>query len=244
MKRAHIEGLRKSDPITLSVLVQDLVRKPLVGLDTRSLADLFALAEQETLPVDLLRDLRKFREQMLREIADLPDGHVLQEWLEEFLGIPSERVPVVLRQALLGRSEDVGIRPETLALLERVEEHFAQNDAAGVEIVQTAVKTVQKGPNVLSPEERRKRRAATGAKRVPKTAADPAREKWIQADLLERLENYGSRGLKQAMLLAGAKHRAPWGDLKDTEIMAVLRDLERRGKVQKSTNRWAIKGRW
>ena len=244
MKRAHIEGLRKSDPITLSVLVQDLVRKPLVGLDTRSLADLFALADQDTLPVDLLRDLRKFREQMLREIADLPDGHVLQEWLQEFMSFAAARVPPVLRTALLGRAEDAGIRPDTLSLLEKVEAHFDQQAASEVEIVERAVKTVQKGPNVLSPEERRKRRAATGAKRVPKTAADPAREKWIRADVLERLENYGSRGLKQAMLLAGAKHRAPWEDLKDTEILAVLRDLERSGKVQKSTNRWAIKGRW
>ena len=244
MKRAHIEGLRKSDPITLSVLVQDLVRKPLVGLDTRSLSDLFALADQETLPVDLLRDLRKFREQMLREIADLPDGHVLQDWLEEFLGFSAERVPGVLRAALIGRSEDRGIRPDTLALLERVESHFAQQAAAGVEIVQRAVKTVQKGPDVLSPEERKRRRAATGAKRVPRTVADPAREKWIRADVLERLENYGSRGLKQAMLVAGSKHRSPWEDLKDAEILAVLRDLERSGKVQKSTNRWAIKGRW
>ncbi|MEC7241412.1 MAG: hypothetical protein VXW32_09245 [Myxococcota bacterium] len=244
MKRAHIEGLRKSDPITLSVLVQDLVRKPLVGLDTRSLSDLFALADQETLPVDLLRDLRKFREQMLREIADLPDGHVLQDWLEEFLGFSAERVPGVLRAALIGRSEDSGIRPDTLALLERVESHFAQQAAAGVEIVQRAVKIVQKGPDVLSPEERKRRRAATGAKRVPRTVADPAREKWIRADVLERLENYGSRGLKQAMLVAGSKHRSPWEDLKDAEILAVLRDLERSGKVQKSTNRWAIKGRW
>lgn len=244
MKRAHIEGLRRSDPITLSVLVQDLVRKPLVGLDTRSLADLFALADKESLPVDLLRDLRKFREQMLREIADLPDGHVLQDWLEEFMSFSADRVPPSLRGAVLKRSEDSGIRPDTLALLEKVEEHFAEQAASEVEIVERAVQTVQKGPSVLSPEERRKRRAATGAKRVPRTAADPAREKWIRADLLERLENYGSQGLKQAMLVAGAKHRAPWNDLKDSEILAVLRELERSGKVKKSTNRWAIKGRW
>jgi len=61
---------------------------------------------------------------------------------------------------------------------------------------------------------------------------------------MERLEHYGDRGLKQAMLLAGAKHRAPWDDLQEAEIMAVLRKLEKSGTVKKSTNRWALRGRW
>ena len=244
MKRAHIEGLRKSDPITLSVLVQDLVRKPLVGLDPRSLADLFALAEEESLPGDLRRDLMKFRDQMLREISDLPDGHVLHEWLEELMTFSAERIPGPLRDAVMLRKEDIGLRPDSLSLLEKVQSHFDSQAATGVEITERAVKTVQKGPDILSPEEKKKRRASAGTRRVPKTVQDPEREKWIRADLVERLENYGSKGLKQAMLVAGARHRAPWGDLKESEIMIVLRDLERTGKVQKSTNRWALKGRW
>ena len=245
MKRAHIEGLRKSDPITLSVLVQDLVRKPLVGLDPRSLADLFALAGEETLPTDLRRDLRKFQDQMIREIADLPDGHVLQEWLEDLLVVDASRFPSSFRDAVVARGEDIALKPASTALLLRVEEHFAGTAASAVEITEVAATRVQKGPDVLSPQAK-KARAQSGERRSTGRAVskDPARGQWIRADLIERLQNYGSRGLKQAMLVAGAKHRAPWDDLKDAEILAVLRELERLGKVKRSTNRWALSGRW
>ena len=244
MKRAHIEGLRKSDPITLSVLVQDLVRKPLVGLDPRSLSDLFALADEEALPGDLRRDLTKFRAQMLREIADLPDGEKFQDWLQDLLAVPASRIPDVLRQAVLSRVEDLGLRPATLELLEKAEQYFASQESAGVEITKRAAQRVQKGPDVLSPEERKKRRASGQTRRVPKVEKNPERSQWIRADLLDRLGNYGGQGLKQAMLLAGAKHRAPWEDLNDAEILAVLRDLEKAGKIKRTTNRWAVKGRW
>ncbi len=244
MKRTHIEGLRKSDPITLSVLAQDLVRKPLVGIDPRSLADLFSLADEESLPIDLKRDLCKFRDQMLREIADLPDGHVLLEWLDDVLGMAADRIPEVLRNAILSRSEDHALRPGTREKLVLVESHFNATAAVAAEITQPPVRVVQKGPNVLSPEERKKRRETTGRTRTPRVEKDPERARWIKADLTERLSNYGGTGLKQAMLVAGAKHRAPWGDLKDAEILSVLRQLEKSGKVKKRTNRWALAGAW
>ncbi len=245
MKRAHIDGLRKSDPITLSVLVQDLVRKPLVGLDPRSLADLFALADEESLPGDLRRDLLKFRDQMLREISDLPDGHVLQEWLEDLLVVDAARFPSSFREAVVARGEEVGLKPASSALLLKVEEHFAGSEASSVEITEAKVTRVQKGPDVLSPQAK-KARAARGERRSARrvVSKDPARSQWIRADLIERLQNYGSRGLKQAMLVAGAKHRSPWDDLQDAEILSVLRELERAGKVQKSTNRWSLSGLW
>ena len=244
LKRAHVEGLRKSDPLTLSVLVQDLVRKPLVGLDLRTLSDLFALADEESLPPDLLRDLRKFREQMLREIADLPDGEKLQDWLKDLLSVAAARIHGTLRSGVLSRADDIALRPQTMELLEKVESHFSTEQADGVEIVAKAVRVVQRGPNILSPEEKKKRRAAGQTRRAPRVEKNPERSQWIRADLLERLDNYGDRGLKQAMLLAGAKHRSPWDDLSDTEIVAVLRDLEKAGKIKRTTNRWAIKGRW
>jgi len=245
MKRAHIEGLRKSDPITLSVLVQDLVRKPLVGLDPRSLADLFALAGEDTLPGDLLRDLRKFQDQMVREISDLPDGHVLQEWLEDLLVVDAARFPQSFRDAVNARNEDVALKPGSVELLERVGEHFAGTAASAVEITERAATRVQKGPDVLSPQAK-KAKAARGERRTTRTpvSKDPARGKWIRSDLTERLQHYGSRGLKQAMLLAGAKHRAPWDDLQDAEILSVLRDMEKSGKIKKSTNRWSLCGLW
>jgi len=244
MKRTHIEGLRKSDPITLSVLAQDLVSKPLVGIDPRSLADLFALADEDSLPIDLKRDLCKFRDQMLREIADLPDGHVLQEWLDDVLGMTADRIPEVLRVAILSRSEDHALRPGTRDKLAAVEAHFNATAAVAVEITHPPVRVVQKGPSVLSPEERKKRRESTGRTRTPRMEQDPERARWIKADLTERLSNYGGTGLKQAMLVAGAKHRSPWGDLKDAEVLSVLRQLEKSGKVKKRTNRWVLSGAW
>lgn len=244
VKRAHIEGLRKSDPITLSVLAQDLVRKPLVGVDPRSLADLFALADEESLPVDLKRDLCKFRDQMLREIADLPDGHVLQEWLDDVLQMEAGRVPMVLRTAILARTEDFNLRPVTLEKLAAVQSHFNETAAVAVEITKPQVRVVQKGPDVLSPEARKARRVATGKTRAPRVEKDPERSRWIKADLTERLSNYGGTGLKQSMLIAGAKHRAPWTDLQDVEVMSALRQLEKAGKVKKRVNRWALSHAW
>lgn len=242
--RTHIEGLRKSDPITLSVLAQDLVSKPLVGIDPRSLADLFSLADEQSLPTELKRDLVKFRDQMLREIADLPDGHVLVEWLDDVLGMAADRIPEILRVAILLRFEDHGLRPGTKEKLDLVAAHFNATAAIAAEITQPPVRVVQKGPNVLSPEERKKRRLATGRTRTPRVEKDPERGRWIKADLTERLSNYGSTGLKQSMLVAGAKHRAPWGDVQDVEVLTVLRQLEKSGKVRKRVNRWSLTGAW
>jgi hypothetical protein len=244
MKRAHIEGLRKSDPITLSVLAQDLVRKPLVGVDPRSLADLFALADEESLPVELKRDLCTFRGQMLREIADLPDGHVLQEWLDDVLEMTAERVPMVLRTAILARTEDFNLRPVTQEKLAAVQAHFNASAAVAVEITKPQVRVVQKGPDVLSPEARKARRISTGTSRAPRVEIDPERGRWIKADLTERLSNYGGTGLKEAMLIAGAKHRAPWTDVKDMEVLSALRQLEKSGRVKKRVNRWALSNAW
>jgi hypothetical protein len=69
---------------------------------------------------------------------------------------------------------------------------------------------------------------------------DTRREDWIRVDVLSRLKNYGSRGLKQQIIVAGTRHRAPWDDLSEKEVLAVLRKMKREGRVRFSAGRWMM----
>ncbi len=115
MARAHVEGLRTSDALTLQVLAGDLLRYPLCRIDPRSLCDLLALSESEDLPVQLTRDLQRFRKQMLREYNDLPDGEPLAEFLKDLQDVDADRIPESLRMGVMGRED-----PESLPMVQQV----------------------------------------------------------------------------------------------------------------------------
>lgn len=252
--RTRIAGLRKSDPMTLSVLTQDALRKPLGGLHPETLADLLALAEAEGLPGQLTRDLGRFREQMMREVKDLPDGAPLEEFIAELEELEGERVPQSLRDVLAEREEEPALKSAAAAALAGFREGLAEVPPAPVEIVERKKVSVQR-PAVpsshRSPQEReRSRRTPSGSstprapRATPAAQKDERREEWIREDLLSRLQGYGSTGLKQAILIAGAKHRSPYSDLTDEEVRAVLRKLGREGLVRHSAGRWSAKGRY
>jgi hypothetical protein len=67
---------------------------------------------------------------------------------------------------------------------------------------------------------------------------DDARAAWIVEDVLSRLTLYGVRGLKEPIVVAGARHRAPWGDMTEAEVVAVLRRLKREERLRYSAGRW------
>ncbi|MCB9794189.1 MAG: hypothetical protein H6741_15850 [Alphaproteobacteria bacterium] len=227
-----------------------MLRKPLGGIHPETLADLLALSETEGLPVQMTRDLERFREQMIREVNDLPDGAPLEEFIAELLELEGSHVPETLRQALAAREEEPALKAPAAAALAGFRETLAEVDPEPVEIVERKKVSVQR-PTVpsshRSPQERERSRTRSPSGRAtpratPAAAKDERREEWIREDLLSRLQGYGSNGLKQAILIAGAKHRAPFSDLTDDEIRAVLRKLGREGLIKHSAGRWSAKG--
>jgi hypothetical protein len=79
--------------------------------------------------------------------------------------------------------------------------------------------------------------------RTPKAPVDPARVESIKLDLMDRLKTreYADRGLKEAVLIAGCRHRSTYKDLTEEEVRAELRRLEREGKIKHSSDRWIIR---
>ncbi|MEL6346872.1 MAG: hypothetical protein AAFV53_27410, partial [Myxococcota bacterium] len=76
--------------------------------------------------------------------------------------------------------------------------------------------------------------------RMTASQVDDRRAEWIEEDVIDRLSNYGNRGLKESIIVAGSRHRASWEDLSEAEILAVLRRLKRESKVRYSAGRWMI----
>jgi hypothetical protein len=82
------------------------------------------------------------------------------------------------------------------------------------------------------------------AKKAPKkkkasTAKDHARAEWIEEYTVSRIRNYET-GLKEAILVGGTRHKAPWPDVTDREVRSVLRRLAREGKLRFSAGRWLM----
>ena len=241
MARAHVEGLRDADPITLSVLAQDLIRKPLVKLDPRSVCDLLALAESEKITGALSRDLRKFKDQMVREVSDLPDGTRLAAFVADMLEVAPARVPETLRSAVLER----GLTDETPIVVQRLEQLVALFETAEPAAITVREKPAARRTTVPAIRKPVKRRARSGgATRPPPKPKDTRRAVWIRDDVLERLSHYGSKGIKQSVLVAGAIHRSPYGDLGESEVVTVLKALRVEGRVEFGAGRWSTKVRW
>jgi hypothetical protein len=254
MQRAHVEGLRKADTVTLSVLAQDLIRKPLVKLDPRSLCDLIALADSDKITGSLSRDLRKFKDQMLREITDLSDGVRLGDFLTDMIDSGAARVPASLRVVVLERSES-DETPDTVSRRATLLEAFSAAEPDQVTVTdQPSVRVVKAEPKKAPAERATAVRVAgttAGArsKSVPKAKAkakvkDMNRVAWIRDDIMERLSHYGSKGIKESLLIAGAIHRSPYKDLSPAEIkseLGALKDLER---IALKVGRWSVRGAW
>ncbi len=237
MTRAYVEGLRRADPITLAVLTQDLIRKPLVKLDPRAICDLLALSESEAISGELARDLRKFKDQMLREVSDLPDGLRLGDFLAELIEVGAGRVPASLRTAALERSL-TDETPETVGHRARLVEAFEAQEPDSVTVTQEPEVEVTK---TRAPKPRSQSGSARGVGRGAAPVKDVQRATWIRDDVLERLSHYGLKGIKQSVLVAGAIHRSPYSNLTPSEVVGVLKVLKLADKVDLSKGRWSIR---
>jgi len=228
--------------MTIQVLAGDLLRVPLSGVDRRSLCDLVALSERTDLPVQLTRDLQRYREQMLREFNDLPDGDKLGLFLTELAEVDADRVPASLRTGVLARSEE-HLLPRTMELFEGLVRHFDSlepMDAESTDKPAVRVEQVQakKKPVARTEAKRSAPRRRDEPRKPAKPKITPERAEWIRIDVLARLADYPNQGLKQAMLVAGARHRSPWNDLKEAEVVIVLKSLESGNRVRKNGGRW------
>ena len=258
--RIAVGGLRKADPTHLTVLVQDVLRLPLLQLDPRTFADLMALSEiASQVPTQLAKELASFGDRMMRETGDLPDGPPLADFLRELAGVHAHAQPTCLREGLqtlcVNRTHE-----EVVPAFEALERHWATEEPMPVELAQPAPKPVTKVPtprrgsassasSASSPEVAKVRRptldilppvSAPRRRAGSAVMSDTRREDWIREDVLSRLVNYGSRGLKEQIIVAGTRHRAPWDDLTEGEVLAVLRKLKREGRVRYSAGRWML----
>lgn len=256
MSRAYVEGLRKADPVTLAVLAQDLIRKPLVKLDPRSICDLIALGDSEKITGELMRDLRKFKDQMLREVSDLPDGVRLGDFLDDLMEVGPARIPYSLREVIIERAQS-DVSPETVERCATLLEDFQSTepdsvtvtDKPAVRVVKAPPKTgpsapqmkVKGGAGLVLATPAKKSRVGTKATATPK---DPARAAWIRDDVMERLSHYGAKGIKESILVAGAMHRTPFNDMAPPEIVSELKALKAAGRIDLKVGRWAVKAAW
>jgi len=179
---------------------------------------------------------------MLREFNDLPDGDKLALFLSELTEVDASRVPATLREGVLVRNED-HLLPRTRELFESLESHFdslepMDVESAGKPAVRVEQVQAKKKPVARADAKRGPQRGRDEPRRPAKAKITPERAEWIRNDVLARLADYPDQGLKQAMLVAGARHRAPWNDLKEAEVVIVLKSLESGNRVRNITGRW------
>lgn len=256
--RIAVGGLRKTNPTTLTVLVEDVLRTPVQQLDPRTFADLLALSEiPNQLPTSLARQLATFRDRMMREIGDIPDGPPLAAFLRDLISVAPHAQPECLRAGLRGVCSDYK-HEDVVPAFEALERHWASEEPIAIELPKDPAPAPKRAPapvrprrasspsssadrpapvvEILEPADAKPRRRSRNAAVV----ADTRREDWMREDVLSRLKNYGSRGLKQQIIVAGTRHRAPWDDLSEKEVLTILRKMKREGRVRFSAGRWMI----
>lgn len=243
-QRIAVQGLRRSDPGTLLVLTQEALRATLGRLDPATLADLLALSELDSgLGVALTRDLRHFRDQVFREISDLPDSPVLAEFVRDLEVVEPKRVPTCLREAvaaiLPGRKH-----PEATSALQDLLTRWEGTEPEPVvlpapQAARRPSSSSTAAPSAPAPaRERVPSPPPTRRVKVPAAQVDERRVTWIEEEVMQRLEQYGAAGLKEAVVVAAARHRAPWKDLTEDEVLTVLRRLKRENRLRNSAGRW------
>ena len=254
--RIAVGGLRKANPTHLTVLVEDVLRTPVNQLDPRTFADLLALSEiPNQLPTQLARQLASFRDRMMREVGDLPDGPPLALFLRDLAGVAPHAQPTCLREGVRAVGSEAK-HEDVVPAFEALEQHWASEEPIAIELPKDPAPAAKAAPAPVRPRRASSSSSADSARAEPlvqvlepvdakprrrttsKANTDSRREDWIRTDVLSRLKNYGNRGLKQQIIVAGSRHRAPWDDLAEGEVLAVLRKMKREGRVRFSAGRW------
>lgn len=244
--RIHIDELRSTDPKTLEIVIQDALRKPIRQLTPETLADLVALSEVDALPKNLRRDLGVFAGRVGQEIADLPDGPVIKEFLGGLDELDAPRVPETIRDYIQRESEREARAEADRELATGLLEKWKEVEPDSVALPSTEPR-IQRGEAVSedAPKARSRSRSSGSAKKAA-PIDDIDRTRWISSACLERLTPYREAGLAEPVLVAGIRKEAEdaYPDLMPWEITKVLRTLQDNGQVRRSAGRWARVGRF
>lgn len=253
-----VQKLRGKDPLTLELLVTEMMVRPLGQISVLNVADLFALNESSQVPYDLEPRLRRFCARMVTEIADLPNGSVFAAFVKGIADCEQGRIPKALRTVMSdeaskpsrGASERSLVAELEQLWLDAVPLEFEVGDRSMAPVV---VKTEEKAPGTRTPRGSRSTKGSTSgrtrsASRASETTSrrvvvsDPARDAWTEQTCIERLASAKSKGLLEAVVMAGVKRRAKgsYPDLSNEDVKAALRRLERAGTVRTSAGRWII----
>ncbi|NOY25726.1 MAG: hypothetical protein GXP62_07615 [Oligoflexia bacterium] len=238
-KLVSVAGLRKADPTTLQVLTQDVLRTPLVRIEPATLVDLLALSElgEDQVPGAMVKELSSFQRQMFRELADLPDGIALASFAADLCGLRAETLPTCLRDAvaeILPDRKDADAVNALQALIDHAS--TAQPEAISLPAMAAADSPNKSAVTKVKPA---KKRASRKAKSAEAKLLEEERGQWIEGDVIVRLAQYNT-GLKEAIMVAGSRHRAPWDDVTEKEVLKVLRRLKREERLRFSAGRWYV----
>ncbi len=249
-RHIHIDNLRGADPKTLEILIQDAIRKPIVQLSPQTLTDLVALSEVDELPRSLRRDLGVFAGRVGQEIADLPDGGVLKDFLHGLDEVDAKAIPGTIREYVAREVEREARDPQDREVAQGLLEKWGAEDPEPVAIGTEEPKITRAAP----PEDDEAASSSSGRakkKRAPRassamTVEDADRVRWISSACLEKLTQYREKGLAEPVLIAGIRKDAEerYSDLMPYEITKVLRTLQDAGQVRRSAGRWSRVGRF
>ncbi len=241
VQKENVDNLRRSDATTVSVLVADLLRLHIERIETTCVADLFALADAQ-LPSSLSADLKNWATRASRDIVDLPEGPARRAFLGEIGALPAGKVANRLRDAIKGMA--VNGSAETIATLDELARAWEVEEAENVVLPTKPTKTVTGASAAGAAAAPRKAVGAPKrgfAAKTPAADVDPRRAAFVRDDAVNRLKEYGEKGLKESIFVAGIKHRSPFKDMTEAEIKTELRRLERERKVKHTGERWMIR---
>jgi len=243
-RQIHIDDLRNTDPKTLEVVIQEAIRKPIGQLSLQTLVDLVALAEVEDLPRGVARDLAAFAGRVAQEIADLPDGSVLADFIDGLDKIDATQVPAALRD-YVGREADREGREELgRKKAQALVATWGEVEPTPVTLSEDEAK-IQRAEAVEPSDDGDKKssRRKTAKKRRPRpqAAVDPDRERWLSERIMTKLALYREAGLAENVLVAGLRHegKEQYPDLMAWEITRALKTLAEAGQVRHSAGRWS-----
>jgi hypothetical protein len=255
-RRVHLDNLRSSDPVTLEIVVQEALRRPLVQLSAETIADMVALAEVESLPKALKRAFAGFADRTAPEIADLPSGEPIGEFLEELEAVDPAKVPRKLREVMAAEGQGLRLLVERERILNLVA-RWSDTPPEPVVLGQGRGPVIHRMRTAQAPVEPKAKPTPRGdrsdepvkkAKPVPRPKlVDEDRHKWITDLLLDRLADYLEQGLREDVLIAGVRHRAraEYPDITAPEITGILRELQDASRVRHAAGRWRrVLGSW
>jgi hypothetical protein len=246
-RRVRLDNLRGMDPITLEVTITDVVRRPMGQIDPVTLVDLIAMGEAD-LPAGLRTMLIRFRDRIARDISDIPEGTSFKEFLDEIEALPAQRVPAWFRERLMFEATREDRHPKSGALAKELIDKLNVHAPEPFVIGHRGVK-VAKAVHAAAPSETAKRVAPAKSReaRQPKkvrTNIDVEREQMIQSVIVEKLAARKEAGLDEKVLLLSVRKQAGEDNVTGSDIVGVLKVLESRGLVRRTSGRWVLDRRW